>query len=153
MPAPAALLNYIVTGLEATPIVLKKLLSDVDDWDKTLGPERFSLREMVAHLADWDPILIQRIERTRDEDHPFLPSVDEGQVAVDRDYANSNPVSNLERFQQGRAELVSLVKSLPADAWNRTANREFIGDVDMFQLVALILGHDAYHLKQAAESR
>lgn len=152
MPTPAPLLNYILNGLESTPILLDHLLHGVEDWDIKLAPDRFSLREMVAHLADWDPIFIERIERTRDESNPLLPSVDEGALALERDYAHQDASQNLSRFSSGRKELVELVKSLPESAWDKRAHREFVGDIDMFQLVALIVGHDAYHLRQAAES-
>lgn len=151
MPLSEVTIKYVVDGVAATPRVLFALLSGSPDFDRRTDPERFTLREMIAHVADWDAIFAERIERARDEDNPFLPSVDEGQLAVERGYSSQDPATNLARFSESRAKLVALLQSLQPADWDRVAHREFVGDVTMFQLAAIILGHDAYHLRQAAE--
>src|SRR5689334_12368800 len=98
--------RYVLAGLSSTPEVLATILKGLDSsdsaWDFRPDPERFTLREMVAHLADWDPIFLHRLERIRDEDNPNLPDLDEGQIAIESDYAHQDPVENLNRFRQGR---------------------------------------------------
>ena len=47
---------YLLLDLESAPEALARLLADVTDpaaWDRRPDPDRFTLREMVAHLADW----------------------------------------------------------------------------------------------------
>lgn len=148
MPVPAPALKYLIDGIEATPEVLAALLADVD-WDSKPEPGRFSAREMIAHVADWDVIWLQRLQRTREEDNPFLPSVDEGQVAAERNYAGQDPSANLDRLGKTRPLIVGFLRTLPEDAWDRTAHREFIGDLTLLQLAMTILGHDAYHIRQS----
>ncbi len=147
--------EYLFDGLEATPVVLRRLLHDLKSedpqWDTVHAANRFTLREMVAHVADWEAIFRQRIERTLNEDHPFLPSVDEGQLCLDRSYATQDSHGNLGRFSESRANLVPFLRSLPVDSWERRAEREFVGDTSLNDLIAIMLGHDAYHLRQAAE--
>lgn len=145
------LLDYILNGLEAAPRVQNRLLDGVTDWDARPDPERFTLREMVAHLADWEDIWATRVQRFLDEDHPMLPSIDEGELARDRKYATQDPRANLTRYENGRKRLVDLLRKLPLESWSRTGHREFVGDMTLFELAALINGHDGYHLKQSLE--
>lgn len=155
MKTPESVRKYLVDGIAGTPAVLTALLAKIapgdDLWDARPDPERFTLREAVAHLADWDDIFIRRVERIRDEDHPFLESVDEGRLCEERNYAAQDGPANLKRLKESHPGLASLLRSLPDEAWERTAHREFVGDVTMAQLAAMILGHDAYHLRQAAD--
>src|SRR5205823_12464234 len=96
-------------------------------WDFRPDPDRFTLREMVAHLADWEPIFMERFQRTRSETEPRLPDYDEGKIAIERDYAHSDPIANLARFRAGRASLVTFLQSLDDADWERTGDREPYG--------------------------
>lgn len=159
-----AVRTYLLHDLEAAPHLLARVVApsrgmpgSIDvfrsdfDWDARPDPERFTLREMVAHLADWEEIWLQRVRRIEAEDNPFLHSVDEGAVAAEREYGIQPYGENLIRFAEGRERLVAALRSLPAGAWSRPAHREFVGDINLLQLVAMIAGHDGYHLRQALD--
>lgn len=152
-PAPAR--TYLFKALAGTPDVLAKLLAGIEAtdpiWDKRPDPERFSLREVLAHLADWEPIWKSRFERMRDEENPFLGSVDEGQLVIDHDYAHQNPIANLARYKQGRRELVDVLGALSDEDWDKTGYREFVGDLTVQMLASLIQSHDGYHLVQVVK--
>ena len=154
---PPFAMKYVLTGLEGTPDVVEALLhalpAEDTRWDARPDPERFTLREIVAHLADWEPIFSGRIERIRDEEMPFLPDVDEGNIAIQNDYAHSNPRACLARFRVGRAALLEILRVLPPSAWERLGNRDPIGVMTLENLVVLILGHDGYHTRQIAQWR
>lgn len=148
---PKAVQTYLLHSLEAVPIAVCRTLSGQVDWDARPDPDRFTLREMAAHLADWEPIWLERVTRIRVEDNPFLSSVDEGVLCAQRDYASLDPNESLSRYRQGRDALVGAVRAMPEEVWTRKAHREFVGDVDFLQQIAMIVGHDGYHLKQAME--
>ena len=53
--------HYLLLDLESAPDVLARLLADMSDpavYDRTPDPDRFTLREMVAHLADWEAVFL-----------------------------------------------------------------------------------------------
>ena len=154
-PAPRPALRYVLMGLEGTPDVLERLLheqpSDGAGWDFHPDPERFTLREVVAHLADWDPIFRERMERMRDENNPALPDRDEGKIALERDYAHSDPLDNLARFRRERAQTIAMLRGLPPNAWDRPGLREALGPMTIESLAVMILGHDGYHTRQIAQ--
>jgi len=76
---------YLLTDLECAPDVLARLLADVAEpamWDRRPDSDRFTLREMAAHLADWEGVFLARLTQTRDEENATLHGLDEGKVAI-----------------------------------------------------------------------
>ncbi len=152
---PAYIKKYFLTALNATPEVLeaflKALPTDDPRWDAHPDPERFSLREIVAHLADWDPVFLARMERTLKEDLPVLPDKDEGQLAFDNDYAHADPHACLARFRTDRAALVVFLSGLMDAEWSRVGIREPHGPVSLERQAVMILAHDGYHMEQVVQ--
>lgn len=148
---PEKLHRYLLIDLESAPDVLAKLLEGVTgtEWDRRPDPERFTLREVAAHLADWDKVFLGRLVQTRDADHALLQGLDEGQVAVDNDYAHSNPLESLARYKAGRADTVAFLRALPPEQWARSANHTELGPITTEGQAALIAFHDGYHRQQA----
>ena len=72
---------YLLLDLESAPDVLARLLADTSEpavYDRRPDPDRFTLREMVAHLADWEAVFLDRLSKTRDEENATLQGLDEG---------------------------------------------------------------------------
>lgn len=155
MPAPVGVRNYLLNGIESTPLTLRALLgglsADSPLWDARPDPARFTLREMLAHVADWDPVFLGRLERMRDEDNPLLPDIDEGALCQERRYGAQDPLHNLDRLTTSRPGLVQAFRALSDDQWERPGHKSNLGDITVFQLAVTVLGHDSYHLRQAAE--
>lgn len=147
--------HYLLHGLDAAPLTLAALLHAATDakLDARPDPDRFTLREAVAHLADWEGVWKERMEAIVREDEPFLPSFDEGLWAVDHDYAHSDAQEQLQKFTEGRARLTAFLRPLPGEAWTRRGVRDEVGAVSLFEMVAMILGHDGYHARQIIEYR
>ncbi len=150
---PKKLHRYLLIDLESAPDVLAKLLGGVTGsaWDNRPDPERFTLREVAAHLADWDKVFLGRLLQTRDSDNALLQGLDEGQVALDNDYAHSDPHESLTRYAAGRMETTAFLRSLTPEQWARTAHHTEIGPITMEAQAALIAFHDGYHRQQVVE--
>ena len=151
--------KYLLGALEAAPEIIAHLLRDLSDKEADFRPDakRFTLREMMAHLADWEPIFLARLQRTRDEDEPFLTDVDEGKLALEHDYAHdyahSDLVEHLRLFTQCRAQMVAFTRDLAPAAWQQVCHHERAGRLTLEGLVTLIVLHDAYHLRQVTQWR
>lgn len=144
---------YLLHGLESAPVVVERMLADSVnvDYDRRPDPERFTLREVLAHLADWEPIWLERVRRMAEEDEPRLPGYDEGLLAIDHDYAHADPNEQLARFKSGRVALVDYLRNLPVESWARRGIHSEWSELTIFHMAVLILGHDGYHTKQVAE--
>ena len=151
MPAAFAL-RYLLTGLESSPKTQQFLCESVSDWDAKPGPDRFTVRESLAHLADWEPIWLQRMMRTKAEEVPALPDIDEGVMAIEHDYASSDPSESLRRYSEGRVALVTFLRSLSEAEWGRRCFREGVGEITMLEMATMVLGHDSYHFQHTIDS-
>ncbi|MGC8668194.1 MAG: DinB family protein [Chthonomonadales bacterium] len=149
---PSATRTYLVHGLRATPIVVEHLTQGLDDavLDRRPDAERFTIREVLAHLADFEVVWLERMRRMASEAEPFLPGVDESELAAAHDYAHSDPEVQRDRFCRGRDALVGFLEALSPEEWDRTGRRE-TGIITIGSLAAMVLGHDGYHTRQIVE--
>jgi uncharacterized damage-inducible protein DinB len=147
--------SYVLRGVTGTPAVLRYLLQGLDSnaeiWDFRPDPERFTLREVLAHLADYDEVTIGRFQRFIDEDSPELPNWDENEAVVAGNYAATDPLAKLAQFTASRQKLGEFLAGLSDAEWVRTASRPKVGQYTLEEGVVLLLAHDTYHVQQAAE--
>lgn len=147
--------KYLLSALEATPGILEHLLHGLCNEEADFRPDaaRFSIREVMAHLADWDAIFLERLQRTRDEEEPLLEDLDEGQLAVERDYAHADLLEQSRIFRERRAQTVEFARTLSPHEWQCPCQHQRVGRLTLEALATLIPLHDAYHLQQVVEWR
>jgi uncharacterized damage-inducible protein DinB len=145
--------RYLIAALAGAPTVLTALLKDAsaEDYDKKVDPDRFTLREMLAHLADWEAIFLGRLQQLKNEEHPVLIGIDEAQWSIDHDHAHSDYVASLETYRTGRSLMVDFIKDLSSEDLLRTGHHTEAGDMNVVELLALISAHDNYHFLQTAQ--
>src|SRR2546430_2130653 len=133
--------HYLLEGLNGTPVVIDRLLRDATDadFDRRPDPARFTIREVMGHLADWEGVWLERATRILGEEHPSLPGYDEGRWAIDHDYAHMDVAEQQARFRDGRARLTSLLHKLSREQWDRTANHGEWGEITLAGMATLIL--------------
>lgn len=151
---PERVYRYLLIDLESAPDVLGKMFETITGltvYDRRPDPERFTLREVVAHLADWDKVFLGRMTQTRDSESPTLQGIDEGQVAVDNDYAHADPAESLARHKTNRAALVAFLRRLSPEEWERVGNHTELGPITLTAQAVLVGAHDGYHRQQALE--
>lgn len=150
----------LVDALQSTPKVLETLTASVPlespAWDSRLDPQRFTLREVIAHLADWEEVFQNRIARIRDEYLPKLPDLDPDEFAQQHNYAASDPHRQRALFAERRQATVEMVKALPNRVWERKGryleeSPHVGGPITIEAWIAQMVAHDAYHLQQIVE--
>ena len=150
---PAAGRMYLLEGLAATPIVVDRLLDTAGEvnYDMRPDPERFTIREALAHMADWEPIWLERFNRLLHEDGAVLANMDPDEVAIRNRYAEQQIDGIQLRVREGRGRLLQLLRGLPDAAWDKVGTHGQWGPITVEQLAVLILGHDGYHTRQLSE--
>jgi hypothetical protein len=142
--------SYLWRGVQSNARVIQFLLHDLAGdsprWDARPDPARFSLREVVAHLLDYDSVSRERFERIIREDHPELENWDETEAA--EHYEARDPKHQIENLLVSRQELAVWLEGLSDDEWQRVGSRPNVGEFSVEQGTSLLLGHDAYHLEQ-----
>ncbi len=132
------------------------------DWDTTGVCGWWSVRQIVAHLASFEHILIEALAiagDTRDDYGPTLKAwFRNGQVFNDEQVANRaalSPEATLADFAAAHAQTIALAAALPAGAWQRTGFLRAYGaeyDPEDFITYAFY-GHKREHAAQIAVFR
>lgn len=109
--------------------------------------EHYTALEQICHVRDIETDGYQmRIERTLNETHPFLPSVDGDALAIERSYATADANSVLAEFAAARARTLKRITELTDVDFARTAEFEDYGAVTLRSLVHYLCSHDQQHL-------
>src|SRR5438552_18825358 len=82
-------------------------------------PGKWSTLEVVAHLADFDPILADRMKRVIAEDKPTLVGADENRFAAALAYMERDLNEDLTIIEATRSQLARILRTLPAAALER----------------------------------
>ena len=90
----------ILKTLRATPVVLRALVTDVDDARLRRRPAlgEWAIIEVVAHLADTEERALGRVRRMLAEDNPHLEPFDQEALAVQRRYLDQELQEELARL-------------------------------------------------------
>jgi hypothetical protein len=138
--------------LEATPAILRGLMSEISDEDARWkpAPDRFSIAEVLSHLShsEWH-CYRARVDRILDEEMPELEP-DDAQMHLDL-YVNADPEEAFAHFEDQREINVELLRSLPAGAGNRKALHQEAGEITLAQMLHEWALHDIGHIRQVAE--
>src|ERR671923_501987 len=121
--------------LEATPAVLRGLMSEISEEDARWkpAPDRFSIAEVLAHLSHSEGHCYRaRVDRFLAEEVPeFEP--DDAQMHLDL-YRNADPEEEFGHFEDQRETSVKLLRRLPAAAGNRKALHREAGEIQLCQM-------------------
>jgi len=152
---PQKVESYLLAALEGAPQLCKSLLSALSETEADFrpDPDRFTIREALCHIADWELIFTERLRTTVAEENPILQGIDEGEVARAGNYGARNCEQQLEKFAGRRAAMLEFIRSLEAGDWDRVAEHTEVGPITVTQQVILVAAHDAYHIQQFAEWR
>lgn len=141
-----AMIQAAVAGL--TPEIL----------DYKPAPDKWSIREVVAHLADVEILYGYRLRQMMADDKPVIAPIDQDAWAAKLRYAVADLGELLERHRVERRGTVRLLRQLKASELSRGAfHPERNRLVTIEELIGMMAGHEPNHhaqierLKQAAK--
>lgn len=138
--------------LEATPAILRGLMSEISDEDARWkpAPDRFSIAEVLAHLSHSEGHCYRaRVDRFLAEEMPELEP-DDAQMHLEL-YKNGDPEDDLGHFEDQRETNIELLRGLPAHVGSRKAKHRAAGEITLSQMLHEWALHDLGHVRQIAE--
>ena len=122
---------------------------DASELHSALGEGEWSPHQVLAHVAAADSLaFVPRLKRIASENHPELPSWDEG-AWMDTEYDTEVEVDALlEMFDAARREGLDLIRDLAEDDWNRTGRHPSQGDRTLQWWLEYSVSHADDHLNQ-----
>lgn len=144
---------YLIPGLRLTPQAVVNLVRAIPPgrWDQAVEPGRFTLREAIAHLADWEPIFRERIQAGLEQDGATILGMDEEVRAIEQGYRDWDVLETLERFAREREATIRMLEGLTSAQWDRKVIHNERGEMSTRDQANLILGHDLYHLEHLTQ--
>ncbi|MBV9303567.1 MAG: DinB family protein [Acidobacteriaceae bacterium] len=117
------------------------------------APEKWSVRQIVAHLADAEAATVLRLRQVLSEENPTLVQWDQNAFAERTDYGKRKPSQSLETMRQLRADNYQLLKDLPPEMYSRTAQHVRRGPMTLLDMLRLFAEHAERHAAQIRDVR
>lgn len=136
--------------MASTPDRLRKLLRGLTErqLSRKPAPGKWSIKEIVAHLADSEVILGSRYRFVAAHDRPTLPGYDQDAFAEKLGPLNAKGADLLDDFAMARAVNLGLFDRLPPEAFARVGLHSERGEESLLSMVSMYAGHDRHHLTQ-----
>jgi hypothetical protein len=116
-------------------------------------PGKWSTLEVVCHLADFEPILADRMKRVIAEDRPTLVGADENRFAAALAYHARDLEEELTLIERTRSQLARILRTLRPEALSRVGIHNERGPRTLEQLLTTVTGHIPHHLKFIEEKK
>lgn len=114
---------------------------------------KWSTLEVVCHLADFDPILADRMKRVIAEENPALVGADENRFAAALAYHERDIEEELTIIERTRSQLARILRKLPDAVLSRVGQHSERGARTLQQLLETAINHIPHHVKFIHEKR
>jgi hypothetical protein len=119
-----------------------------EEVDFVPAPGKWTIRQIMAHLADSELVGAHRLRLVVAEDNPTLTAFDQDAWTRNLDYARRKPTQSLDTFRRLRAENYELLKDLPESAFDRVGSHSENGPMSLRSLLEGYAGHAESHARQ-----
>ena len=139
-----------VAAMAEAPDRLRRLVRGLTGKQLATRPAagKWSIREIVAHLADNEVVLGSRYRFVAAMDRPPLPGFDQDAFVANLGVERARTADLLDDFAMMRAVNIGLLERIGAAAWHRVGIHAERGEETLGHLVTMYAGHDRIHLAQ-----
>jgi hypothetical protein len=136
--------------LTAAPATLAALLATVPPalWTRRPAPRKWSIQEIVAHLADDELVGAYRIRLILADPGTAIQAFDQDRWAETGRYAATDPWQALALFRALREANLALWHRLTPDEWERAGVHAERGVESIRDIATYYAGHDLNHFAQ-----
>jgi hypothetical protein len=116
-------------------------------------PGKWSTLEVIAHIADFEPILAERMMRVLSHERPLLMVADENLFAATLDYNSRDAEEELALIDLTRKRMGRVLRTVRPEAANRVGIHSFKGLVSLEGILTSAVQHIPHHLGFIEEKR
>lgn len=114
---------------------------------------KMSTKQVVCHLADFEPVYADRMKRVIAEDNPPLRGGDPDVWAKALAYDVRDIGEELDLIEAVRRPMGRILRALPDSAWARTGIHSEAGPLSLEELLRRITNHLPHHIRFIEEKR
>lgn len=142
-------------SMRKAPKRLRKLLKGLSRKQLTRRPAegKWSIKEVLAHLADGEVVLGARIRMVAAMDRPVIIGYDQDALVERLAYEKVDVEELLANFAAVRAINVALLERLPDDVFAQVGLHNERGEESLATMVFMYAGHDRLHEQQIVRLR
>ncbi len=128
--------------------LLKTVISGVreDQFDQTPVPGKWSIRQVVCHIADFEPVYADRMKRVLVEDNPTLFGGDPDVFAAGLHYEKRRVQDELELISAVRRQMAVILRNTAVEDFQRTGVHSEAGPLTLETLLERITRHIPHHV-------
>ncbi len=146
--------KVLLEGLGQAPIFLSAFAAAIPEekMDLRRGDGFWTIAEHISHLAQVQPMLLERIRRFLNEDRPvfvpYIPGEDEDEPDTPERMAIN---AALDQFESVRKQQLDLLAAATDATWQKPAEHPEYNQYGFHILVRHILMHDHWHMYRMEE--
>ena len=150
MEIPSLIDDY-ATG----PQKLRDALTEMtpEEIDAAPVPGKWSTRQVVCHLADFEPVYADRMKHVIAEDQPTFAGGFHQQFAEHLAYDQRDIEEELTMIEVTRSQMARILRTLPPEAFERTGIHSVDGPMSLRSLLERITNHIPHHVEFIEEKR
>ena len=115
---------------------------------KRPAPDKWSIAEILAHLADVEIVTGWRIRSVLGNPGTPIQAYDQDSWVASGHYDRRDPAKSLEIHRVLREANLALLKSLTPEQWKQFGQHAERGQESVERMVRMIAGHDINHVQQ-----
>ena len=129
---------------------LAKLVHSLDSkaLDKAPAPGKWSIRQILTHLADCELVFGFRLRQTVAQDNHTVQPFDQDQWVNTFHYGDQDATQLIRAFTPIRRVNLELLQNVDRELFNKPAKHPVWGAITVGQLVIHLAAHDTNHLQQ-----
>ena len=116
-------------------------------------PGKWSTKHVICHIADFEPVYVDRMKRVIAENEPTLFSGDPNRFATTLAYDHRDVAVELDFIALARKHMGAILRSLKPEVFQRRGIHSEAGPITLETLLTNITNHIPHHLKFIEEKR
>ena len=142
-------LDQLLQQYEQGPELLRAALRQVkpEQYELQPVPGKWSIQQVICHLADFEPIYADRMKRVLVEDNPTLFGGDPDVFAAGLQYEHRSVLEELELIVCVRKQMARILRQSDVEDFQRTGVHSEAGPLTLETLLERITNHIPHHLK------
>lgn len=139
--------------MQVTPQRLRDLANEIGPagWDQSFAPGKWTVRQIISHLADAEIAFAFRLRQAAAEDHHVIQPFDQDAWAAP--YTKLDVSAAVDTFAAVRQWNLLFVGALPAEVLQKPVSHPERGTMTMETILETMGGHDRNHLEQLERVR